>query len=179
MKMQLRRSASSARPQQLKRVCFLTSTSNNHSISPTTMQFSTLQQMKIYWQKLWNMRLNCGAFCAPRPKEMFLKWTFVQGCILAVTDKAPHRLHSGQFSHSVVSDSLRPHGLQHVHHQLPELPQTHVHRVGDAIQPSHPLLSLSSPAFNLSQHLGLFKWVSSSHQVVKVLEFQLQHQSSQ
>ena len=64
-----------------------------------------------------------------------------------------------------------------VHHQLPELTQTQVHRVGDAIQPSHPLSSPSPPAFNLSQHQGLFKWVSSSHQVAKVLEFQLQHQS--
>jgi len=61
-----------------------------------------------------------------------------------------------------------------VYHQLPESTQTHVHQVGDAIQPSHPLLSLSPPAFNLSQHQGLFKWVSSSHQVAKVLEFQLQ-----
>ena len=66
-----------------------------------------------------------------------------------------------------------------VHHQLPESTQTHVHRVGDAIQPSHPLLSLSPPALNLSQHQGLFQWVSSSHQVAKVLEFQLQHQSLQ
>ena len=66
-----------------------------------------------------------------------------------------------------------------VHHQLPELVQTHVHRVGDAIQPSHPLLSPSPPAFNLSQHQGLFKGISSSHQVAKVLEFQLQHQSFQ
>ena len=66
-----------------------------------------------------------------------------------------------------------------VHHQLPEFTQTHVHWVGDAIQPSHPLLSPSLPAFNLSQHQGLFKWVSSLHQVVKVLEFQLQHQSFQ
>ena len=65
-----------------------------------------------------------------------------------------------------------------VHHQLPEFIQTHVHRVGDAIQPSHPLSSPSPPALNLSQHKGLFKWVSSSHQVAKVLEFQLQHQSS-
>ena len=53
----------------------------------------------------------------------------------------------------------------------------HVHQVGDAIQPSHPLSSPSPPTFNLSQHQGLFKWVSSSHQVAKVLEFQLQHQS--
>ena len=60
-----------------------------------------------------------------------------------------------------------------VHHQLLEFTQTHVHRVCDAIQPSHPLLSPSPPALNLSQHQGLFKWVSSLHQVAKVLEFQL------
>ena len=64
-----------------------------------------------------------------------------------------------------------------VHHQLPEFTQTHLHWVGDAIQPSHPLSSPSPQAFNLSQHQGLFKWVSSLHQVAKVLEFQLQHQS--
>ena len=64
-----------------------------------------------------------------------------------------------------------------VHHQLLELAQTLVHRAGDAIQPSHPLLSLSPPAFNLSQHQGLFQWVSSSHQLAKVLE--LQNQSFQ
>ena len=62
-----------------------------------------------------------------------------------------------------------------VHHQLPEFTQTHVHQVGDAIQPSHPLSS-PSPALNLSQHQGLFKWVRSLHQMAKVLEFQLQHQ---
>ena len=66
-----------------------------------------------------------------------------------------------------------------VHHQLPELTQTHVYWVDDAIQPSHPLLFPSPPAFNLAQHQGLFKWVSSSHKVVKVLEFQLQDQSFQ
>ena len=60
-----------------------------------------------------------------------------------------------------------------VHHQLPECTQTHVHWVGDVIQPSHPLLSPSPPALNLSQHQGLFKWVSSLHQVAKILEFQL------
>ena len=53
-----------------------------------------------------------------------------------------------------------------VHHQLPELAQTHVHQIGDAMQPSHPLSSPSPPAFNLSQHQGLFR-VSSSHQVAK------------
>ena len=66
-----------------------------------------------------------------------------------------------------------------VHHQLPELTQIHVHRVGDAIQPSRPLSSPSSPTFYLSQHQGLFQRVGSSHQVAKVLEFQLQHQSFQ
>ena len=66
-----------------------------------------------------------------------------------------------------------------VHYQLPESTQTHVHWVGDAIQLSHPLLSPSPPALNLSQHQGLFRWVSSSHQEAKVLEFQLQHQSFQ
>ena len=66
-----------------------------------------------------------------------------------------------------------------VHHQLPESTKTHVHQVGDAIQSSHPLPSPSPPAFNLSQHQGLFKWVNSSHEVAKVLEFQLQHQSFQ
>ena len=64
-----------------------------------------------------------------------------------------------------------------VHHQLLKFTQTHVHWAGDAIQPSHLLFSPSPPAFNLSQHQGLFKWVSSSHQVAKILDFQLQHQS--
>jgi len=59
-----------------------------------------------------------------------------------------------------------------VHHQLPEFTQTHVHRVGDAIQPSHPLSSPSPPAPNPSQHQSLFQWVNSSHEVAKVLEFQ-------
>ena len=65
-----------------------------------------------------------------------------------------------------------PPGLP-VHHQLPEFTQTHAHRVDDAIQPSHPLSSPSPPAFNLSQHQGLFQGVNSSHEVAKVLEFQL------
>ena len=66
-----------------------------------------------------------------------------------------------------------------VHHQLPEITPTHVHWVGNAIQPFHPLSFPSPPAINLSQNPCLFKWVSSSHQVAKVLEFQLQHQCFQ
>ena len=85
------------------------------------------------------------------------------------------------FSRSVVSDSSQPHGLQHtrfyVLHHLPALAPTHVHWVSNAIQPSHPLSSPSPPTFNLSQHQGLFKWVSSLHRVAKVLE--LQHHSFQ
>ena len=90
---------------------------------------------------------------------------------------------SVQFSHSVLSDSLWPHGLQHARHPCPspnhDLAQTHVHRVSEAIQQSHPLLSPFPPIFNLSQHQGLFQWLSSSHKVSNVLEFQLQHQSFQ
>ena len=67
----------------------------------------------------------------------------------------------------------------HIHHQLPELAQTHIPQVGGAIQPSCPLLSPSAPALDLSQQQGLCKWVSSSNHMAKVLEFQLQHQSFQ
>ena len=66
-----------------------------------------------------------------------------------------------------------------VHHQCLGFTQTHIHRVSDAIQPSHPLSSPSPPALILSQHQGLFQWLGSSQQVAKVLEFQLQHQSFQ
>ena len=82
-----------------------------------------------------------------------------------------------------MSDSLRPQQPQHARppcpSPLPESTQTHVHWVSDAIQPSHPLLSPSPPPLNLFLHQGLFKWVSSLHQLAKVLEFQLQHQSFQ
>ena len=90
---------------------------------------------------------------------------------------------SVQFSHSVMSNSLQPHGLQHaslpVHWQLPEFTQTHVHWVWVAlVMPSNHLI-LCHPLLFLSQHQGLFKWVRSSHQVVKVLQFQFQPQSFQ
>ena len=90
---------------------------------------------------------------------------------------------SVQFSHSVVSDSLQPHELQHARPPCPS-PTRGVYTNSRPSswwchQPSHPLLSPSPPTFNLSQHQGLSKWVSSEHQVAKVLEFQLQHQSFQ
>ena len=88
-----------------------------------------------------------------------------------------------QLSHSVMSNSLRPHGPRHARPPWPT-PTPGVYpnscpSSSDAIQSSHPLLSPSPPAPNPSQHQGLFQWVSSSHQVAKVLEFQLQHQSFQ
>ena len=90
---------------------------------------------------------------------------------------------SVQFSCSVMSNSLRPHEWQHASppcpSPIPEFTQTHVHWVSDAIQPSHPLSSLCPLALNLSQHQGLFRWVSSLCQVAKVLQLQLQHQSFQ
>ena len=89
-----------------------------------------------------------------------------------------------QFSHSVsrvtlcnLKDCSTP-GFP-VYHQLPEFTETHVHWVSDAIQPSHPVSSPSPLTFNLSQHQGLFKWVSSSHQMAKVSQFQFRHQSFQ
>ena len=90
---------------------------------------------------------------------------------------------SVQFSHSIVSDSLRPHGLQHARLPCPSptpgacpnsCPSSRL-----CHSPSHPLLSPSPSAFGLAQHQGLFKWVSSLHQVAKVLELQLRHQSFQ
>ena len=88
-----------------------------------------------------------------------------------------HAFSSVHFSHSVMSNSLRPHELQHARppcpSPTPRVYSNHVHWVGDAIQPSHPLSS-PSPTFNLSQHRGLFQWVSSLHQVAKVLELQTQ-----
>ena len=86
------------------------------------------------------------------------------------------------FGWLVMSNSLWPHGLQHTRlpclSPTPRASSTHVYWVSDAIQPSHPLSSPSLPAFNHSQHQGLFQWVSSLHEVAKVLELQLQHSPS-
>ena len=118
-------------------------------------------------------------------------------CWIMVCIPFPIKNWSGRLQHSVtrpLSDKLQFSSVQLlslcdpmdystpgllVHKWLLEFTQYHVHWVVDAIQPSHPLSSSSPLAFNLSQHQGLFKWVSSSNQVAKVLEFQLQHQSFQ
>ena len=104
-----------------------------------------------------------------------------QGSGARLSDSKPRPTHASsissvQFGRSVVSDSLRPHESQHARPPCPSPPpefsQTHVHRVSDAIQPSHPLLS-PSPTHNPSQHQSLFQWVNSSHEVAKVLELEL------
>ena len=122
---------------------------------------------------------NCETGSTPSPQGL-RRCLFISIPFLGFL---PAPSHSVQLSRSVVSSSLWAHELQHARppcpSPAPESTQTHVRWLGDAIQPSHPLSSPSSPAFNLSQHQGLFKWVSSSHQVAKVLEFQFQHQSYQ
>ena len=96
-----------------------------------------------------------------------------------------HSIHSVQFSSVAQSCPTLWDPMNHsmpglpAHDHLPEFTQTHVHRVGDASQPSHPLSSPSPPAPNPSQHQSLFQWVNSSHQVAKVLESQLKPQSFQ
>ena len=92
------------------------------------------------------------------------------------------KFNSVQFSHSVMSDSLRPQGPQHSRPPCPSPTpgvSSNLWPLSDAIQPSHPLSSPSPPTFNLFQHQGLFQWVSFLYQVAKVLELQLQHQSFQ
>ena len=112
---------------------------------------------------------------------MYSNITVISNTVLWIWDLPKIWCSSVQFN-SVAQSCLTlwPHESDlPVHHQLPEFTQTHVHRVGDAIQASHPLSSPSPPAPTPSQHQGLFQWVSSSHEVAKVLEFQPQHQSFQ
>ena len=115
-------------------------------------------------------------------------WLFVNSCGLGhLTSWNPRLWNKSNISFSQVAELSSVQSLRRVwlcdpmdcsrpgfpvHHQLPELALTHVHRVADAIQPSHPLSFCSPPAFNLSHHQGLFQWVSSLHQVAKVLELQ-------
>ena len=131
--------------------------------------------IEIYYKEL-NMRENSQF---NRIKKGVQKLAQIQVKIANIA------ISSVQFS-SVTQQCLTPcHPMNRstpslpVHHHLPKFTQTHVHRVSDAIQQSHPLSSPSPPAPNPSQHQGLFQLVNSSHEVAKVLEFQLQHQSFQ
>ena len=124
--------------------------------------------LNIFWTALRHITKNKGGCSGEENLNFCVRENF-----LTVWD--PKRMYSlalsFQFSRSIMSNSLQHHGLH--------LAQTHVHWVSDAIQPPQPLLSSSSPAFNLSHHQGLFQGVSSLHQGAKVLELQLQHQSFQ
>ena len=138
----------------------------------------------------WLSHIVGRRFIIQATKEVHYKWYFL---FFSISNKLCRNITdfnilfylkpcfgSVQFSRSLVSDSLWPHGLQHARLPCPSPnAQTHVHQVSDAIQPFHLLSSPSPPAFNLSQHQGLFQWVSSLHQVAKVLDFQLQPQSFQ
>ena len=118
--------------------------------------------LKIPWSATGN---------SPPPHPVFIPGKFHgQRSLEGWVTKHSHEIISDQISRSVVSDSLRPHESQHARPPCP-LPN-HVHRVSDAIQPSHPLLSPSPPSSNPSQHQSLLQWVNSSHEVAKVLEFQ-------
>ena len=139
---------------------------------------------KNVFSRVENKKGNCrvigtGTLSFNRYYQIALQWPYQILGSQTVSDTtfcSIHSFSSAQFS-SVTQSCLTPCDPMDcsmpgfpVHHQLSEFTQTHVHRVGDAIQPSQPLSSPSPPTFNLSQHQGLFQWVSSSHQVAKVLE---------
>ena len=146
----------------------------------------------VFWAEPWRLKISClSDFSKMIRKCHKIQTNFIGlslwkfSLLLHIHKLAYMRQLSAQFS-SVAQSSLtlcNPMDCSTpgfpVHHQLLELAQTHVHWVGDAIQPSHPLSSPSPPAFNLSQHQGLFQGVSSLHQVDKGSELQLQHQSFQ
>ena len=144
-----------------------------YSLLPSTQTLHKLEFPWVYeFSQLLYLRFSLNLF----PYDALLN-------LFVVHLRTWCQFSSVQFSRSVTSDfgntmDCRKPGFP-VHHQLPELTKTHVHHISDAIQPSHPLSSPSPPAFNLSQHQGLFHWVGSSHQVAKVLQFQLQHHSFQ
>ena len=124
----------------------------------------------------------CNLFSNGSEKEFIYRERIIKGSEQN-RNKQNINKQSAQFSCSVVSDSADPTDCSMPgllgHHQLPKFTQTYISQVSDAIQPSHPLSSPSPPTFNLSQHQSLFQWVGSSHQVAKVWELQLQHQSFQ
>ena len=129
------------------------------------------------WTQVSYSLLHCQVFFITRATWEAPQWILLRVNKEGDSDpccKTLKTFSSVQFSCSVMSDSLWPHEWQHVRppcpSQLPEFTQTHVHRVGDAIQPSHPLSSPTPTAPNPSQHQSLFQWVNSSHEVAKVLE---------
>ena len=135
-----------------------------------------IKRCLLFWKKAMT---NLDSILKSRDTTLPIKVRLVKAMVFPVVMYG-YEFSSVQFCRSVLSDSLWPMdcsmpGLP-VHHQLLEFTQIHAHWVSETIQPSHPLSSPSPPALNLSQHQGLFKWVSSLHQVAKILKFQLQHQ---
>ena len=145
-----------------------------------------LMQLKVYTDFPQNIKWRFSQF----NKSVYISWNEMYFCKMYIIFSFLviiwiHIFSSVQFNSVAQSCPTLCDPKNHstpglpVHHKLPEFTQTHVHRVGDTIQPSHPLSSLSPLAPNPSQHQGLFQRVNSSHEVAKVLEFQLQHQSFQ
>ena len=136
------------------------------------MIFQVFPHLYFHWLKLLSLLHHALKF-KPQNSHFYNPFKYVYKSTLALFSSVAQ-------SRPTLCDPMNHSmpGLP-VHHQLPESTQTHVHWVSDAIQASYPLSSPSPLALNLSQHQGLFKWISSSHQVAKGLEFQLQHQSFQ
>ena len=182
------------RPRLLKLEGWWLRSQKHHPVTPPSTS-----QKKVLKLILW----QCPQHCLKKPLSksqwrvwVFWAWAASSFCLVPCNKRCTflhHNLVSTDwlccetgrdlslllllFSRLLMSDSLRAHGLQHARlpflHRLLELAQIHVHWIGIAIQPSCPLSSPSSPAFNLSQHQGLLQWVSSLNQVAKVLELQL------
>ena len=130
---------------------------------PTLFFFKMFWLLSVSWISIWNLESTCQFL--QRLSLKLLIWIVLNLNYFAVQYLSRVWLCNPM-------DCSMP--VLPVHHQLLEFTQTHVHLVSDAIQPSHPLFSPSPPALNLSQHQGRFKWASSSYQVAKVLELQLQ-----
>ena len=152
---------------------------NKHRVSDTLYQIHLIHIYKTSYPKA----AEYTEAEAEVHTEHFPGWPHAEPCEVSLDKHKKYKIIPSiypitvQFSRSVMSNSLRPYESQHT--RLPQSTQIHVHRVSNVMQPSHPLSSASPPALNLSQHQGLFNWVSYSHQVAKVLEFQLQYQSFQ
>ena len=148
-----------------------------HGVAKSRIQLSDWTELN--WMKsLFFLRLDLKDSCWSFTLRSFM---VIYVCVYVYKIYLQHQFSSVVQSCLTLCDPMDCSMLGFpVHHQLLELVQTVVHRVSDAIQPSHPLLSPSPPAFNLFQHRSHWKqWISSLHQVAKVLEFLLQHQSFQ
>ena len=145
------------------------------------IKMTFIYHYSIIWSSFIALKISCHLSPFPSPflnNVMYLGNTICR--LFRLTSFTSVQFHSVAQSCPTLCDPMNCSTPSlPVHHQLPEFTQTHVHWVGDAIQPSHPPSSPSPPDPNPSQHQGLFHWVNSSHQVAEVLEFQLQHQSFQ